>query len=68
MDTKSSCILSLDVGTTTVRAFVYDDEGQVLGQAADKIDLILPKPGRSEIEPDALWDLVQDVMNKALKG
>lgn len=39
-------VLSLDVGTTTIKAFVFDQNGDIKGQDSDKVSLRLHnKPG-----------------------
>lgn len=65
---KKKYVLGLDVGTTKVRAFVYDEMGKIVGQADDKVVLLYPKPGYSEINPGQLWDSVLKVLKGAVKG
>ena len=62
-------VLGLDVGTTTVRAIVYDARGQIRGQARDEVKLVeVAEEGKAEIEPDQLWASVQNVLRGAIKG
>ena len=62
-------VLGLDVGTTTVRAIVYDPKGQIRGQARDEVKLIeVAEEGKVEIEPDQLWASVQKVLREAIQG
>ena len=62
-------VLGLDVGTTTVRAIVYDPKGQIRGQARDEVKLVeVAEEGKVEIEPDQLWASVQKVLREAIKG
>ena len=35
--TSQKYVVSLDVGTTTIRAFVYDQNGQIRGRDLDKV-------------------------------
>ena len=65
---KKSYILGLDVGTTKIRAFVYDEDAEVIGQADDRVLLLYPKPGYVEIEPGQLWESVLKVLKGAVKG
>eukprot|EP00095_Tigriopus_kingsejongensis_P001848 maker-scaffold10_size831480-snap-gene-7.25 protein:Tk01848 transcript:maker-scaffold10_size831480-snap-gene-7.25-mRNA-1 annotation:"glycerol kinase 5" len=58
-------VLGLDVGTTKVRAFVYDRQGTVLGEADERVALVYPHTGWVEIVPDRLWDAVLAVIKKA---
>jgi glycerol kinase len=48
-------ILSLDAGTTSVRAIVFDSEGQVRGVAQKEIRQIFPQPGWVEQDPQEIW-------------
>lgn len=48
-------ILSLDAGTTSVRAIVFDQEGQIRAVAQKEIRQIFPKPGWVEQDPQEIW-------------
>src|SRR6201996_6134110 len=48
-------ILSLDAGTTSVRAIVFDSEGQVRAVAQKEIRQIYPQPGWVEQDPQEIW-------------
>jgi len=48
-------ILSLDAGTTSVRAIVFDQEGQIRAVAQKEIRQIYPKPGWVEQDPQEIW-------------
>ncbi|XP_047518640.1 putative glycerol kinase 5 [Pieris napi] len=61
-------ILSLDIGTTTIRAFIYNSRTETIAKAVDHVILHYPEPGYVEIDPDELWNSVVDVINKALKS
>jgi len=61
-------VLSLDVGTTNIRAFIYDQTGAIRGHDNDKVHLLQPKPGWVEIDPDQLWDTIISVMKNAIKN
>ncbi len=50
-----SYILSLDAGTTSVRAIIFDQEGQVKSVAQKEIRQIFPKPGWVEQDPQEIW-------------
>ncbi len=52
-------LLGLDIGTTTIKAAVYDpDAGRVTALAARPTPTDHPAPGRSEHDPEALWQAV----------
>ena len=48
-------ILSLDAGTTSVRAIVFDQEGQIRAIAQKEIRQIFPKAGWVEQDPQEIW-------------
>ncbi|XP_049278492.1 putative glycerol kinase 5 [Anopheles funestus] len=62
-------IATLDVGTTTIRCFIYatstNGEPASIGTAYDQVQLIYPAPGWVEINPDKLWTSVLQTIRKA---
>ena len=50
-----SYILSFDAGTTSVRAIVFDHEGQIKSVAQKETRQIFPKPGWVEQDPQEIW-------------
>ena len=50
-----SAILALDQGTTSSRAIVFDEAGQVLGSAQQELTQIYPQSGWVEQDADAIW-------------
>lgn len=48
-------ILALDAGTTSVRAIVFDHEGQICAVAQEEIRQIFPQPGWVEHDPQEIW-------------
>src|SRR6202142_1923535 len=61
-----SYILSLDAGTTSVRAIVFNHEGQVLSVAQKEIRQIFQKPGWVEHDPQEIWFSQMSVAVEAL--
>lgn len=62
-----SFIASLDVGTTSLRCFVFDENCQIKGSATELVELLNPKPGYFEIEPEKLWQSVISVITNAIR-
>uniref|UniRef100_A0A8C5DEI6 Glycerol kinase 5 n=1 Tax=Gouania willdenowi TaxID=441366 RepID=A0A8C5DEI6_GOUWI len=52
---KESFILSVDVGTSSIRSHVYDREANIRGTCSTKVVLLYPEVGHVEMEPDMLW-------------
>ncbi|XP_042627477.1 putative glycerol kinase 5 isoform X2 [Cyprinus carpio] len=52
---RETFILSVDVGTTSIRCHVYDKSAGIRGSCSAKVSLLYPQPGWVEIEPEDLW-------------
>ncbi|XP_037776632.1 putative glycerol kinase 5 [Penaeus monodon] len=61
-------IASLDLGTTTLRCFVYDKAMRVCGRAEEKVTLLYPSPERVEMDPNELWEKFVKVINAAISS
>jgi glycerol kinase len=60
-------LLSIDQGTTSTRAVVYDPAGfRVLGSAQREIRQFYPQPGWVEHDADEIWASVAEVVSGAL--
>ncbi|XP_046823366.1 putative glycerol kinase 5 isoform X2 [Vespa crabro] len=51
-------IVALDVGTTTVRCHIIDENAAVISSSTEKVELIYEKRDHVEIEPDHLWTII----------
>lgn len=63
---KSKYILSLDQGTTSSRALVFDKEGNVCATAQKEFPQIFPKPGWVEHDPHQIWSSQASVIAEAI--
>ncbi len=52
---KMSYILSLDQGTTSSRAILFDAEGGIVAVAQHEFEQFYPKPGWVEHDPTEIW-------------
>jgi xylulokinase len=57
-------LLSLDVGTTAVKAVLFDPDGSLLSVAECALTLHTPQPGYVELDPEELWRAVLDVLRQ----
>ncbi len=61
-------VLSLDQGTTSSRAILFDHEGGIVSVAQQEFPQIYPSPGLVEHDPEAIWSsqlaVAQEVMKK----
>jgi xylulokinase len=56
MPTARPTLLAADVGTSSLKAVLYDDAGQVLRVAISRYDYATPQPGWAEGDPRAWWE------------
>lgn len=59
-------VLSIDQGTTSTRAVVYDAAGRSLGSAGRELTQYYPQPGWVEHDAEEIWASVADVVPRAL--
>lgn len=59
-------ILSIDQGTTSTRAIIFDAKGQNLGQHQLEFEQHFPQDGWVEHDPEVIWQTVCDTVNGAL--
>jgi glycerol kinase len=59
-------LLSIDQGTTSTRAVVYDSAGRSCGSAGRELTQHYPHPGWVEHDAEEIWDSVADVVPRAL--
>jgi len=60
-------ILSLDQGTTSSRAIIFDGSGVPVSSAQKEFTQIFPKPGWVEHDPDEIWSTQAGVAAEALE-
>lgn len=61
-------ILSLDSGTTSNRAILFNHSGEIAGVAQQEFDQIYPRPGWVEHSPEAIWKTQLEVAREVLKS
>jgi glycerol kinase len=60
-------ILSLDQGTTSSRAILFDHDGAIVSVAQQEFPQIYPAPGLVEHDPEAIWSSQLTVARDAIK-
>jgi xylulokinase len=48
-------VLTIDVGTSALKAVLYDSAGQVAGAAVERYTYQIPQPDRAETDPETWW-------------
>lgn len=61
-------IVGIDIGSTNICCYVFDEKCKVKGKSEVPIQLEHPKPGYTEINPETLWDQFLFVVNDVLKS
>lgn len=59
-------ILALDQGTTSSRALVFDERGQVCAVGQEEFPQLYPRPGWVEHDPNAIWTSQINAVRAAL--
>jgi xylulokinase len=58
--------LGLDLGTSYIKASLYDETGKVMSSARAPVPMLRPSPGHCEQSPDTWWDLAKRVIAQVL--
>ncbi|WP_419902891.1 glycerol kinase GlpK [Kiloniella sp.] len=61
-------ILSIDQGTTSSRAIVFDSKGSSLAKSQEEFPQIFPNDGWVEHDPENIWSSTLNVSQSALKS
>ena len=61
-------LLAIDVGTTGVRAAVFDERGRREAEASAACPAQTPSPGRAEADAEGWWTAVRDVCGRLDQG
>lgn len=64
----SKIILSLDEGTTSARAILYNEKLETIAQGQHEFTQIYPAPGWVEHNPEELWRAQMGAVEEALKA
>lgn len=59
--------LALDIGTTSLRAVLFDESWSVVGQSSDTIESTAPQPGWLEQNPESIWTKTIDCAKSAIQ-
>ena len=59
-------VLGIDVGTTRLRCFAVDHEGQVLSSHFSPVTVLHPEQDHCEIDPESIWLDLKEVISRTL--
>src|SRR4030043_1850064 len=60
-------LIGLDIGTTSTRAIIIDEEGKLISSATREYPLITPRPGWAEQHPEDCWKATVEVIKKVIE-
>ncbi len=60
-------VLALDVGTTGLRAIIFDHDLKEIAKAYRETPIIIPNPGWVEQDPMMIWEKTQEVIREVLQ-
>jgi glycerol kinase len=64
--TKPTYIIALDQGTTSSRAVLFNEQGDIKGIAQQEFQQIFPNPGWVEHNPEEIWSTQLGVLQKVI--
>ncbi len=64
--TKPTYIIAIDQGTTSSRAVLFNEQGDIKGIAQQEFQQIFPNPGWVEHNPEEIWSTQLGVLQKVI--
>ncbi len=64
---RDACFISMDVGTTSVKAAVFDARGNLLAADTQEYTLLTPGEDIVELDPEVYWRCCQEGVRQALR-
>lgn len=68
LDRGDGLLLAIDIGTTTVRAILFDTCGHRVGEARFEPPVLTPGPCMAEVDPVLRYDLALQAVRRCLQG
>ncbi len=66
--TSPGYILSIDLGSSSVKVAVVDANGNIVGAGIRTVETLQPSPGASEQDPHTIWRAICDACAAAIAG
>jgi len=63
--TTQRALLGIDLGTSSVKASLFDLEGDLLGSGMREYPILTPEPGYAEHDPEAWWRATCEAIQEA---
>jgi xylulokinase len=61
-------LLGIDAGTTSMKAILFDYEGNIVSSAIEEYALITPEPDFAELKAETYWIACRNAIKRVLKG
>jgi sugar (pentulose or hexulose) kinase len=58
--------LGVDAGTTEIKCVIFDESGTSVGRSRRSTELIYPRPGQVEQDPNQIWNSVKEAVRDAI--
>ncbi|CAF1324157.1 unnamed protein product [Adineta steineri] len=68
LPTKNPYILSIDIGTSSVRAYIFSKTFEVISSSQKHQTLLHPEPHGFEFDPEKFWSIILDVIKESIEG
>ncbi len=63
---EKDLLMGIDVGSSNIKSVLFDKHCNVLANESDGIEIILPKPGWAEYDPNQWWEHVKATLKRCL--
>ncbi|XP_065178159.1 putative glycerol kinase 5 isoform X1 [Sycon ciliatum] len=60
-------VLSVDIGSTSMRCFVIDKDLKFVGKAAQPMEYTRPQQGHVELDPELIWERFVTIIKEAME-
>ena len=60
-------LLALDIGTTSVKAGLFDTEGDLLASSLEEYILLTPTPAQAELDPELYWNAAIPTLKNVIR-
>lgn len=66
--TSEPLLVGIDIGTTNIKAIVFDRRGRIAAEASATTPTHIPRPGWAFYRPDELWECTAAALRRAVAG
>ena len=63
---KKDILVGIDIGSSNIKTVFFNDRMDIVANESNEIEIIFPKPGWSEYNPNEWWKNVRETLRRAL--